>query len=84
MLAYSTASFAPSGSSVSGCSGAYEAISYWATSCEQIATTEFAQLKTTGMINRAIKVLDGGPTMRVFLMPAGQGCIAIKKEVIFN
>ena len=28
-------------------------------------------------------VIDGGPTMRIFLMPAGPGCIQIKKEVMF-
>jgi hypothetical protein len=81
MLAYTSASFAPSG--VNACSGTYEAISYWPMNCQQTFTKEFAQLKPVGVIKRAIQILDGGPTMRVFLMPAGEGCIAIKKEVIF-
>jgi hypothetical protein len=29
-----------------------------------------------------ITVLVGSPTVRVFLMPAGSGCVVIKKEVI--
>ena len=81
MLAYTSASFAPAGANA--CSGTYEAISYWPMNCQQTSAQEFAQLKSIGVIKRSIQVLDGGPTMRVFLMPAGEGCIALKKEVIF-
>ena len=27
-------------------------------------------------------LLDGGPATKVFLMPAGDGCVSIKKEVV--
>jgi hypothetical protein len=81
MVAYASESFAPSGSNA--CSATYEAISYWPMNCQQTAAKQFASLKPVGVIKRAIQILDGGPAMRVFLMPADQGCIAIKKEMIF-
>lgn len=80
-LAYASASFAPVGTG--GCGGVYDAITYWQASCQEIATKQFSGLKSAGIVKRSIQVLDGGPKMRVFLMPAGQGCIAIKKEVVF-
>jgi len=80
-LAYASASFAPVGSDV--CSGVYEAITYWPMSCQETAAKGFAQLKPVGAVMRNIQILDGGPSMRVFLMPADRGCVAIKKEVMY-
>lgn len=80
-LTYTTAYFAPRGSA--GCDGAYEAVAYWQNSCEEIAQKNFVQLKRIGMIHSAILALDGGPQLRVFLMPAGTGCVSIKKELIY-
>ena len=80
-LAYSSASFAPVGSG--GCSGMYEAVTYWAENCDIVGSRGFPQLKKTGVIQRHIQILQGEGTIRLFLMPAGQGCISIKKEVIF-
>jgi hypothetical protein len=80
-LAYASASFAPVGTD--GCGALYEAVTYWPTNCQQTAAQGFAQLKAVGAIKRNIFILDGGPNMRVFLMPAGTGCVAIKKEVVF-
>lgn len=28
-------------------------------------------------------MLDGGPTVKVFLMPAGSGCVSVKKEMVY-
>jgi hypothetical protein len=34
------------------------------------------------MLKKDIAVLDGGASTKVFLMPAGSGCLSIKKEVV--
>lgn len=80
-LTFASASFAPTGSD--GCSGMYEAVTYWGENCDTVGTKGFPQLKKLGVIQRHVQVLQGDGTMRIFLMPAGQGCISIKKEVIF-
>lgn len=80
-LTFASTSFAPTGSD--GCSGMYEAVTYWAESCDVVSAKGFPQLRKMGVIQRHVQVLQGDGTMRMFLMPAGQGCISIKKEVIF-
>jgi hypothetical protein len=81
-LTYASTYFAPRGPA--GCDGAYEAITYWQNTCEVIAKKNFVQLKRLGTIRRTILALDGGPQLRVFLMPAGKGgCVSIKKELIY-
>jgi hypothetical protein len=80
-LAYASASFALTGNDA--CGAEYEAITYWPLSCKETAAKGFTQLKPIGVVLRNIQVLDGGPNMRVFLMPADKGCVAIKKEVMY-
>jgi hypothetical protein len=80
-LTYTTAYFAPRGAA--GCDGAYEAVAYWQNSCEVLAQKNYPQLKRIGMIHNSILALDGGAQLRVFLMPAGTGCVSIKKELIY-
>lgn len=65
------------------CAGEYETVTYWKTSCKGLADKTYAKLPKKGTLQSKIIVLDGGPNMRVFLMPAGAGCVAIKKEVIY-
>ena len=81
LTAYISASFAPS---ASGCSATYDAVTYWPLDCQKTAETEFAKLRFIGMLKGKIQILDGGPSIRVFLMPADKGCVAIKKEVVFE
>ncbi len=80
-LTFASASFAPTGSD--GCGGMYEAVTYWGENCDAVGAKGFPQLKKLGVIQRHVQVMQGEGTMRLFLMPAGQGCISIKKEVIF-
>jgi hypothetical protein len=79
-LAYASASFAPG--MANGCGGMYETVVYWNASCDQIAIRNFSKLKRIGVISRNIVILDGGVSSRIFLMPAGVGCVSIKKEVV--
>lgn len=79
--AYATTSVAPVGSD--GCGALYETIAYWDSRCEDVARKAFSTLRSDGVLKRSIAMLNGGPTMRVFLMPANRGCISIKKEMVY-
>lgn len=78
--AYATASFAPN--QANGCGGMYETVVYWPQKCDVVANKNFGTLKKLGALSKTIYVRDGGVTTKIFLMPAGSGCVAIKKEVI--
>lgn len=80
VLSYASADFAPLAST---CGATYEAVTHWQNSCKDVAKKGYAQLKFIGAIQSNILVLEGGPQLRVFLMPAGTGCVAIKKEVVY-
>ena len=55
---------------------------YWESSCNRVAETQFTGMKSVGLLKSAITVLDGGIATKVLLMPAGSGCVSIKKEVV--
>jgi len=78
--AYVSATFTPN--QANGCGAAYDAVVYWPQKCEAVAAKQFAGLKRAGQMKTSITVLDGGPATKVFLMPAGSGCVSIKKEVV--
>lgn len=81
VLSYASADFAPL---ASGCGGTYEAVVYWKNACDAVASKAFAQFKRIGPIKNSILALQGSSTqLRVFLMPAGQGCVSIKKEIVY-
>jgi len=48
----------------------------------RVGTQQFAGLKRAGQMKTNITLLDGGPATKVILMPAGSGCVSIKKEVV--
>ena len=78
--AYASASFAPN--QANGCGGMYETVVYWPQKCDVVANKNFGALKKIGALSKTIFVRDGGLTTKIFFMPAGTGCITIKKEVI--
>lgn len=80
-LVYATASFSPG---AAGCSAGYDTVTYWEASCAEVAAAKLPDLKFMGPLRSKVSMLDGGPTLRIFLMPAGSGCVQIKKEVIFS
>jgi hypothetical protein len=77
-LAYASASFAPV--QANGCEGMYEVVVYWPQKCYDVADKIFAKFKKSGMLSKNISVLDGGVATKVFLLPAGTGCVSIKKS----
>lgn len=79
--AYVSASFAPN--QANGCGTAYDAVVYWPLKCDVLAVRQFSELKMVGKMRKDITVLDGGMTTKIFLMPAGSGCVSIKKETVY-
>ena len=77
-----SASFAP-GPGAGDCSATYDAVTYWQASCSQVASSNFAAFKPTRPLLKSVSTLDGGPTTKIFLMPAGSGCVSIKKEILY-
>jgi hypothetical protein len=77
---YASASFAPS--QVNGCTGTYETVAYWTQKCADVAEKQFGTFKKGGMLSKNIYIRDGGESTKVFLMPAGTGCVSIKKEAV--
>jgi len=43
---------------------------------------QFGTFKKAGALAKNIGVRNGGESMKVFLMPAGTGCVSIKKEIV--
>lgn len=78
--AYLSATFAPN--QANGCGVTYDAIVYWTMNCEIVAVKQFGFVQKVGKLKKDITVLDGGVATKVFLMPAGSGCVSIKKEVV--
>ncbi len=79
-VAYASASFAPN--QANGCGGMYETVSYWPQGCSAVATGTYGSLKQNAVLAKDIMVLDGGSMTRIFLLPAGTGCVSIKKEIV--
>lgn len=78
---YVSATFAPG--QANGCGAAYDAVTYWQQTCDAVAAKQFAGFKRLERaLRKNITVLDGGAATKVFLMPAGSGCVSIKKEVV--
>lgn len=78
--AYVVASFAPN--QANGCGATYDAVSYWPQKCDAVAAKQFPGFKSLGQLKKSITVLDGGAASKIFLMPAGSGCVSIKKEIV--
>jgi hypothetical protein len=79
-LAYASASFAPN--QANGCGAMYEAVVYWPQNCDAVAAKQFAQLRKGRSLQTNILVLESETPARVFLMPAGRGCVSVKKELV--
>lgn len=80
-LAYASATYAPYGEA--GCGAAYDAITYVKQSCATVAAKNLKNLKALGTLGTKIAMFEAGPQLRIYLMPAGTGCVQIKKEVLY-
>lgn len=66
------------------CSAVYEAVSFWQGKCDDVASKVFPSFARSNNLRQHVLVLDAGASAKVFLMPAGNGCVSIKKEVVFQ
>ncbi len=80
-VTYSSAHYAPTGETT--CGVVYDAVTYWKESCSEVSSKLLKDMKPLGLLGSKIATFDGGPAMRMFLMPAGTGCIQIKKEILY-
>lgn len=78
--AYASATFAPN--QANGCGALYETVAYWSFSCDQVAQKQFPGMKRIRELRQNITVIGGASPARVFMMPAGAGCVTIKKEIV--
>lgn len=74
-IIYASASFFPNNDAV------YDTVQYVDKSCDELEKTVFKHLKRKSVLKKNIILLDGG-AVKVFLMPAGSGCVVIKKEIV--
>jgi hypothetical protein len=74
---YSTLTVVPAES----CAGYYEQSIYWAQACAAVRTTNFANFPPPKALQKNILTSAASPTVSLYLMPAGQGCVSIKKEI---
>lgn len=74
-IIYASASFFPNQDAV------YDTVQYVDKGCEELEKTVFKHLNRKSVLKKNIIFLDGG-NVKVFLMPAGSGCVVIKKEVV--
>ncbi|MCK4905031.1 hypothetical protein KAS42_02140 [bacterium] len=74
-IIYATANFFPNQDTV------YDTVEYVNKGGEELEKTVFKDLKRVGILKKNIIALDGG-AVKIFLMPAGSGCIVIKKEIV--
>lgn len=72
---YASASFFPNQDAV------YDTVEYVNIGPEELEKTVFKNLKRVSVLKKNVILLNGG-NVKVFLMPAGSGCVVIKKEVI--
>ena len=79
VLTYAGASFAPR---ADGCSAVYEQVSHWQNTCDEVLAAQYAGFKAMGVLQQRIKVYYNNPSTRVMLVPAGTGCVVIKKEIV--
>jgi len=77
---YASASFAPN--QVNNCGSLYESVAYWPAMCSEVAEKNFGKFKQTGILAKSVTMLDGGEFVKIFLLPAGSGCVSIKKEIV--
>ncbi|HUN53809.1 MAG TPA: hypothetical protein VMU29_01505 [Smithella sp.] len=77
---YASASF--SANEANGCTGMYETVAYWPQKCAEVSEKNFGSLKKGGTLSKNIIVRNSGESTKIFLMPAGTGCVSIKKEIV--
>ncbi len=64
------------------CSGMYTQVIYWAEACSALKTRVFTGFTPDKPLLARVMVSEANPGLQLYLMPAGTGCVSIKKELI--
>ena len=64
------------------CSGLYQQVIYWPETCAAVKARVFTDFKGERPFLRNVRVSEANPGLQLYLMPAGTGCVSIKKELI--
>lgn len=78
-VTYAGATFAPR---ADGCSAVYEQVSHWQNKCEEVYAAQYPSFKPKGVLQAQIKVYYNNAATQVMMVPAGTGCVVIKKEIV--
>lgn len=65
-----------------GCDAGYDDVRYWPKSCADLAAHELAALGVLKPLGAVVSTFVMGPNQHVYLMPAGPGCVTIRKELL--
>jgi hypothetical protein len=65
-----------------GCSATYEQVIHWAQPCAALKATTFAAYASEHPLFRNVRVSEVNPGLQLYLMPAGEGCVSVKKELL--
>lgn len=76
-----SASFMPSGKE-DLCQSTYDAITVWSDSCLMVAKKLYTDLEAERQLKNNVTVLSSSPKYKVFLLPVGNMCVSLKKEVL--
>jgi hypothetical protein len=79
---YVSSTYAPAGGK-DECAASYDLVKYWPNPCQEVASKVYFQFGNPTTLARQITALGRDPNVKVFLMPAGEGCVSIKKEIVF-
>ncbi len=66
-----------------GCEGGYDDVRYWDKNCDSLVMDELRGVGAIRPLGPDIGTLVAGPQQHVYLMPAGAGCISIRKALLF-
>lgn len=64
-----------------GCSGFYQQTIWWAEPCSQVKRSLFADFQNPRLLHREVQVSEANAALQLYLMPAGSGCVSVKKEL---
>lgn len=81
--AYVSATYAPATTGKDDCPASYDLVKYWPDNCQEVAAKVYPQFGDASVLNRQVSVLGKEPNVKIFLMVAGEGCVSIKKEIVF-
>ena len=69
---------APTGS----CPGSYQQTIAWSQSCDVVKRTIFSAFGPDALLFRSVRQSELTPGIQLYLIPSGNGCISVKKELI--